>query len=91
MDDREAKLDQLAWLCLTQPESIKLDDIGLTPEDLVSECQMIGGTPSFVDPEKARVRAIKHLQAAVSEKQLQAPAEMFDGHWLIAGRLERAT
>lgn len=78
MDDKEAKLDQLAWLCLTKPESIKLDDIGLTPEDLVNECQLIGGTPSFVDHEKARARAIKHLQAAVIEPQLQAPAEMFD-------------
>ncbi|KQR12858.1 MULTISPECIES: hypothetical protein [Xanthomonas] len=79
MDDKEAKLDQLAWLCLTKPESIKLDDIGLTPEDLVNECQMIDGTPSFVDPEKARARAVGYLQAAVIEPKLQAPAEMFDG------------
>lgn len=79
MGDKEAKLDQLAWLFLTKPESIKLDDIGLTPEDLVNECQMIGGTPSFVDPEKTRARAIKHLQAAVIGPKLQAPAEMFDG------------
>ncbi|MGX5731966.1 hypothetical protein ACWKWK_15720 [Pseudoxanthomonas beigongshangi] len=79
MDDKEAKLDQLAWLCLTKPESIKLDDIGLTPEDLVNECQMIGGTPSFADPEKVRARAIRHLQATVIEPQLQASAEMFDG------------
>lgn len=79
MGDKEAKLNQLAWLVLSKPESVNLDDIGLTPEDLVNECQMIGGTPSFVDPEKARARAIKHLQAAVIEPKLQAPAEMFDG------------
>lgn len=82
MDDKETKLDQLAWLCLTKPESIKLDDIGLEPEDLVNECLMIDGTPSFVDPEKARARAVGHLQAAVIEPKLQAPAEMFDGLWL---------
>lgn len=79
MGDEEAKLDQLAWLCLTKPDSIKLEDIGLTPEDLVNECQMIGGTPSFVDPEKARARAIRHLQAAVIGPKLHAPVEMFDG------------
>ncbi|MBH1448396.1 hypothetical protein I5U30_09860 [Stenotrophomonas maltophilia] len=82
MDDKEAKLDQLAWLCLTKPESIKLDDIGLTPEDMVSECQMMDGTPFFVDPERAKARALQYLQVVVIEPKLQAPAELFEGLFL---------
>ncbi|NHF68430.1 hypothetical protein [Xanthomonas hortorum] len=77
MDEYESKLDKLAWLSLTKPGAVTLEDLGLTPDDLSAACELVEGRPLFSDPEEAKARAVRHLQTAIIAPLVHAPPELF--------------
>ncbi len=65
MSESESKLDELAWLSLTKPDSTNIEELGLTSDDIIDACDLSNGRVSFRDPEEAKARAIRHIQRAV--------------------------
>jgi len=93
MDEKEQKLDKLAWLSLTKPESIKLSELGLGASELEGICGIVGDQVTFLDPVEANDRAIRHLQSTVIDPLADKPVELFDALqrcWSAAGQARSA-
>lgn len=88
MSEFESKLDELAWLSLTKPDSAKIEDAKLTANEAGKVCHMSNGRLTFQDPEEAERRAIRHLQNTVITPTTQTPAILFEALqqcWLSSG------
>ena len=46
MVEYDSKLDQLAWLWMTKPEAVTLEELGLTPDDLGTACELTAVVPA---------------------------------------------
>lgn len=85
----ESKLDELAWHCLTKSDAVKIDDLGLTQDDVRDACDFCDGRWVFRDPEEAESRTIRHIQQAVIAPSIAAPSTFFkavERCWLDAGQ-----
>ena len=88
MSESESKLDELAWLSLTKPDSTNIEELGLTSDDIIDACDLSNGRVSFRDPEEAKARAIRHIQRAVITPAAKMPSAMFEALqrcWLSSG------
>ena len=86
MSESESKLDELAWLSLTKPDSVSIEELGLTSDDVIDVCDLSNGSVSFRDPEEAKARAIRHIQRAVIAPVAKTPSAMFEALqrcWLL--------
>lgn len=84
----ESKLDELAWLSLTKPDSAKIEDFGLTQDEVREACDFSNSRLSFRNPEEAKTRAIRHIQSAIiapSDKNPPALFEALQRCWLSSG------
>jgi hypothetical protein len=88
MSESKSKLDELAWLSLTKPDSVSIEALGLTSDDVSETCDLSQGRVSFRDPEHAKERAIRHIQLSVIAPAAKSPDAMFKAlhrHWLYSG------
>jgi len=88
MSESESKLDELAWLTLTKPDSVKIENLGLTPNDVSEACDLSNGMLSFRAPGEAKIRAIRHIQQAVIAPATGTPTALFEALqrcWLSSG------
>lgn len=85
----ESKLDELAWRCLTKPDAVKVEDLGLTQGDIATSCEFRQERLFFRDVAEAKARAIRHIQRAVITPAAATPAILFkavERCWLDAGQ-----
>ncbi|MBQ4855826.1 hypothetical protein IMW82_14220 [Rhodanobacter sp. B2A1Ga4] len=88
MSESKSKLDELAWLSLTKPDTASIEALGLTSDDVSEICDLSDSRVSFRDPEYAKERAIRHIQLAVIAPAAKTPSEMFkvlQRCWLASG------
>lgn len=84
----EAKIDELAWRCLTTPNTAKLEELGLTQNDVREVCEFRDGRLSFIDSAEAKRRAISHVQQSVIAPAVSTPSTFFkavERCWLDGG------
>ncbi|HVI60429.1 MAG TPA: hypothetical protein VM619_16365 [Luteimonas sp.] len=88
MSESKSKLDELAWLWLTKPDSANIEELGLTSDDVIDVCDLSNGRISFRDLEEVKARAIRYIQRAVIAPAAKAPSAMFEALqrcWLGSG------
>ncbi|NKZ37365.1 hypothetical protein HF690_00165 [Oleiagrimonas citrea] len=88
MSESESKLDELAWLSLTKPDTASIEALGLATDDVGEICDLSDGRVSFRDPEYAKERAVRHIQLAVIAPAAKTPIAMFKALqrcWLASG------
>ena len=88
MSEIESKLDELAWLSLTKPDALAIEDHGLRQDDLGSTCDFSNGRLCFQDPEEAKARAIRHIRQTVIAPVVGTPRALFEALqrcWLSSG------
>lgn len=87
-DMSEPKLDELAWCSLTKPDTVQVEDFGLTHDDVRELCDFHEGRPFFRDPEEARSRAVRHIKQSVIAPEAATPSAFFkalERCWFDAG------
>ncbi|WP_266170162.1 hypothetical protein [Dyella subtropica] len=88
MSESEPKLDKLAWLSLAKPDSITVEELGLTSDEIDGACNFSNERVTFRNPEEATTRAIRHIQTAVIGPAVETPTALFEAlhHcWLESG------
>ncbi len=65
MTSRDSRLDKLAWLLLSAPQTATLEEVGLSEDELGQEFYLQEGSIGFSDRSLTVQRAIRHIQDAV--------------------------
>lgn len=78
MNEFESMMDKLAWLSLAKPGTATAEEVGLTPAETSDACNFLHDRVSFLDPEEAKARAIRHIQRTVICPAIETPAALFE-------------
>lgn len=77
MTSRDSRLDKLAWLLLSAPQTATLEEVGLSEDELGQEFYLQEGSIGFSDRSLTVQRAIRHIQDAVILPTLASPQQLF--------------